>query len=101
MIIKSQILFLFLFSFIKSIKGFQEYSGRKCFFLEEFKSKKLIEQYEIYLTTELNMMINSIHNKMKTLMMFLIDKYKVYNKLQRPLFVLIILKSLATLIIFK
>jgi site-specific recombinase XerD len=58
-------------SFIKSIKGFQEYSGRKCFFLEEFKSKKLIEQYEIYLTTELNMMINSIHNKMKTLKSFL------------------------------
>lgn len=58
-------------SFIKSIEGFQEYSGRKCFFLEEFKSKKLIEQYEIYLTTELNMMINSIHNKMKTLKSFL------------------------------
>lgn len=58
-------------SFIKSIKGFQEYSGRKCFFLEEFKSKKLIEEYEIYLTTELNMMINSIYNKMKTLKSFL------------------------------
>ena len=58
-------------SFIKSIKGFQDYSGRKCFFLEEFKSKKLIEQYEIYLTKELNMMMNSIHNKMKTLKSFL------------------------------
>ena len=58
-------------SFIKSIKGFQEYSGIKYYFLEEFKSKKLIEQYEIYLTTELNMMINSIHNKMKTLKSFL------------------------------
>jgi site-specific recombinase XerD len=58
-------------SFVKSIKGFQVYSGRKYFYLEEFKTKKLIEEYEIYLTTELNMMVNSIHNKMKTLKSFL------------------------------
>ena len=58
-------------SFVKSIKGFQEYNGKRFYYLEEFKNKKLIEEYEIYLTTELDMMINSIHNKMKTLKSFL------------------------------
>lgn len=58
-------------SMIKSIRGFQSYIGKKYLYLEEFKSKELIEQYEIYLTTELDMMINSIHNKMKTLKSFL------------------------------
>jgi len=58
-------------SFVKSINGFQKYQGKQYYFLEEFKSKKVIEEYEIYLTTELNMMINSIHNKMKTMKSFL------------------------------
>ncbi len=58
-------------SFVKSIKGFQEYNCKRFYYLEEFKYKKLIEEYEIYLTTELDMMINSIHNKMKTLKSFL------------------------------
>jgi site-specific recombinase XerD len=58
-------------SMLKSIKGFQKYKKLRNFYLEDFKDKSLIEEYEIYLTTELNMMINSIHNKLKTLKSFL------------------------------
>ena len=58
-------------STLKAIKGFQEFKGRKFFYVEEFESKRLIEDFEIYLTTELDMMINTIANKMKTLKSFL------------------------------
>jgi site-specific recombinase XerD len=58
-------------STLKAIKGFQEFKGRNFFFVEEFESKKLIEDFEIYLTSELEMMINTIANKMKTLKSFL------------------------------
>lgn len=58
-------------SFLKSLKGFQDYKSRNHYYLEEFKSKKLIEEYEIYLTTELDMRINTIQNRMKTLKSFL------------------------------
>jgi site-specific recombinase XerD len=58
-------------STLKAIKGFQKNKGRKYFNVEEFKSKQLIEEFEIYLTSELDMMINTIANKMKTLKSFL------------------------------
>ena len=58
-------------STLKAIKGFQQNKGRKYFNVEEFKSKQLIEEFEIYLTSELDMMINTIANKMKTLKSFL------------------------------
>lgn len=58
-------------STLKAIKGFQVQKGRKFFYVEEYKSKQLIEEFEIYLTTELDMMINTIANKMKTLKSFL------------------------------
>ena len=58
-------------STLKAIKGFQNWKGRKFFYVEEFESKKLIEEFEIYLTSELDMMINTIGNKMKTLKSFL------------------------------
>jgi site-specific recombinase XerD len=58
-------------STLKAIKGFQEWKGRKFIYVEEFESKKMIEDFEIYLTTELDMMINTIGNKMKTLKSFL------------------------------
>ena len=56
---------------MKAIKGFQVQKGRKFFYVDEFKSKQLIEEFEIYLTSELDMMINTIANKMKTLKSFL------------------------------
>lgn len=58
-------------STLKAIKGFQNWKGRKIIYVEEFESKKMIEDFEIYLTTELDMMINTIGNKMKTLKSFL------------------------------
>jgi len=58
-------------STLKAIKGFQDSKGRKFIYVEEFESKRLIEEFEIYLTTELDMMINTIANKMKTLKSFL------------------------------
>jgi site-specific recombinase XerD len=58
-------------STLKAIKGFQDWKGRKFIYVEEFESKKMIEDFEIYLTTELDMMINTIGNKMKTLKSFL------------------------------
>ena len=58
-------------STMKAIKGFEVHKGRKLYYVEEFKSKQLIEEFEIYLTSELNMMINTIANKMKTLKSFL------------------------------
>lgn len=58
-------------STLKAIKGFQAHKGRKFFYVEEFKSKQLIEEFEIYMTSELDMMINTIANKMKTLKSFL------------------------------
>lgn len=58
-------------STLKAIKGFQVHKGRKFFYVEEFKSKQLIEEFEIYMTSELDMMINTIANKMKTLKSFL------------------------------
>jgi site-specific recombinase XerD len=58
-------------STLKAIKGFQQNNGRKYFNVEEFKSKHLIEEFEIYLSSEMNMMINTIANKMKTLKSFL------------------------------
>lgn len=58
-------------STLKAIKGFQEYKGQKHLYIEDFKSKQLIEEFEIYLTIELDMMINTIANKMKTLKSFL------------------------------
>lgn len=58
-------------STLKAIKGFQSYKGRKYFNVDEFKSKQLIEEFEIYMTGELDMMINTIANKMKTLKSFL------------------------------
>ncbi len=58
-------------STLKAIKGFQEYKGRKHIYVEDFKSKQLIEEFEIYMTIELDMMINTIANKMKTLKSFL------------------------------
>ena len=58
-------------STLKAVKGFQEWKGRKFIYVEEFESKKMIEDFEIYLTTELDMMINTIGNKMKTLKSFL------------------------------
>ena len=58
-------------STLKAIKGFQVQKGRKFFYVEEFKSKQLIEEFEIYMTSDLDMMINTIANKMKTLKSFL------------------------------
>ena len=58
-------------STLKAIKGFQKWKGRKFLYVEEFESKSLIEEFEIYLTNELDMMINTIGNKMKTLKSFL------------------------------
>ena len=58
-------------STLKAINGFQKHRGRKFFYVEEFKSKQLIEEFEIFMTTELDMMINTIANKMKTLKSFL------------------------------
>lgn len=58
-------------STLKAIKGFQTWKDRKKIYVEEFESKKMIEDFEIYLTTELDMMINTIGNKMKTLKSFL------------------------------
>jgi site-specific recombinase XerD len=58
-------------STLKAIKGFQIWKGRKFLYVEEFESKSLIEEFEIYLTNELDMMINTIGNKMKTLKSFL------------------------------
>ena len=58
-------------STLKAIVGFQQNKGRKYLNVEEFKSKELIEEFEIYLATELDMMINTIANKMKTLKSFL------------------------------
>lgn len=58
-------------STLKAIKGFQIWKGRKFLYVEEFESKRLIEEFEIYLTNELDMMINTIGNKMKTLKSFL------------------------------
>ena len=58
-------------STFKAIKGFQVHKGRKFFYVEEFKSKQLIEEFEIFMTNDLNMMINTIANKMKTLKSFL------------------------------
>ena len=58
-------------STLKAIKGFQTWKDRKYIYVEEFESKKMIEDFEIYLTTELDMMINTIGNKMKTLKSFL------------------------------
>jgi len=74
-------------STLKAVKGFQEWKGRKFIYVEEFESKKLIEEFEIYLTAELDMMINTIGNKMKTLKSFLqiawsdgIIKYNPFKK---------------------
>jgi integrase len=58
-------------STFKAIKGFQVHKGRKFLYVEEFKSKQLIEEFEIFMTSDLNMMINTISNKMKTLKSFL------------------------------
>lgn len=58
-------------STLKAIKGFQDYKKRKFFYVDEFKSKQMIEEFEIYLTDELEMMINTIGNKLKTLKSFL------------------------------
>jgi site-specific recombinase XerD len=58
-------------STLKAIKGFQNWKGRKILYVEEFESKRLIEEFEIFLTSELDMMINTIGNKMKTLKSFL------------------------------
>lgn len=58
-------------STLKAIKGFQVNTGRNFFYVEDFKSKKLIEEFEIYLSSDLDMMINTIANKMKTLKSFL------------------------------
>jgi len=55
----------------KALIGFQQYKGNKQLYVDQFKSKSLIEDFEIYLTTELDMMINTIANKMKTLKSFL------------------------------
>jgi site-specific recombinase XerD len=58
-------------STLKALKGFQEFKKKKYFYVEDFKQKYLIEEFEIYLTTELDMMLNTIANKMKTLKSFL------------------------------
>jgi integrase len=55
----------------KALMGFEKYKGNKKLYIDQFKSKQLIEEFEIYLTTELDMMINTISNKMKTLKSFL------------------------------
>jgi hypothetical protein len=58
-------------STLKAIQGFQVHKGRKFFYVEEFKSKQLIEEFEIFMTSELDLMINTIANKLKTLKSFL------------------------------
>ena len=58
-------------STLKAIKGFQNWKGKKFFYVEEFESKRIIDDFELYLVTELDMMINTISNKLKTLKSFL------------------------------
>ncbi len=54
-------------SLIVALREFEVYSKRKCIYLEEMCSIQLIDQFETYLISELNMSLNTINNRMKTL----------------------------------
>lgn len=54
-------------SLVKSLREFEKFSRRKHMYLEELCSIQLIEQFEAFLISELNMGLNTINNRMKTL----------------------------------
>lgn len=58
-------------STLNAIKGFQSYSKRAFFYVQEFENKKMIEDFEIYMVNELNFAVNTVANKMKRLKSFL------------------------------
>jgi site-specific recombinase XerD len=55
----------------KVIEEFQKHKKKKFLYVHEFESATLIEELEIFMTIDLEMMVNTIANKMKTLKSFL------------------------------
>lgn len=58
-------------SLILSLKQFQIYKRKKHFLLEEWLQLDLIEEYEHFLTSDCQMSLNTIHNRLKVLKAFL------------------------------
>jgi site-specific recombinase XerD len=58
-------------STLNAIKEFQKYSNRAFFYVKEFEDRKLIEEFEIFMISQLNFSSNTIANKMKRLKSFL------------------------------
>merc|ERR1711991_659946 len=58
-------------SLILSLEEFQNFNKMNHYYLEDFISIKLIDEFEYYLITEKKMAKNTIHNRLKTLKAFL------------------------------